>query len=106
MEKYERHGLTRTQDDILGSFGMSEDLSDTLRNEAITSEQREAVKHLIKKGLLESHVRDDLSIEFRLTPQGKSLFRIRSKEEEEGTAMSDEVHQRIKAQHVRDIFRR
>lgn len=83
MEKYEKHGLTRAQDDILGSFGEDEEL-DSILNYSITPEQREAVKQLIVRGLLEPHMRDDLSIEFRLTPKGKKLWRVRFEEETEG----------------------
>jgi len=83
MEKYEQHGLTRAQDDILGGFGDSDEL-DSISNYSITPEQREVVKQLIKRGLLESHMLEDFSAEFRLTPKGKKLWRIRHEEESEG----------------------
>jgi len=84
MEKYEQHGLSRAQDDILGGFGLAEEeAQDTLRNDSITPEQREAVKQLVQKGLLESHMRDDFSVEFRLTPKGKRLWNVRNEEEAE-----------------------
>ena len=83
MEKYEQHGLTRAQDDILGSFGEDEE-HDSILNYSISPEQREAVKQLIAKGLLESHMLEDFSAEFRLTPKGKKLWRIRYEEEGEG----------------------
>lgn len=84
MEKYERHGLTRVQDDILGSFGDESEGHDSILDSSITSEQREVVKQLIKKELLEAHMLEDLSIEFRLTPKGRKLWRTRFEEEAEG----------------------
>ena len=83
MKKYEQHGLTRTQDDVLGGFGDDEE-NDVILNYSITPEKREAIKQLIAKGLLEAHMREDFSAEFRLTPKGKKLWRIRSEEESEG----------------------
>ena len=88
MNKYERHGLTRAEDDILGGFGVSTDMAgdpnDTIRLESLTSEQHDVVRGLIRRNLLETHVLEDLSVEVRLTPTGKALHRVRSKEEEEG----------------------
>ena len=82
MEKYLQHGLTRIQDNILGAFG-EDDLSDTLTLNQYPIEYKSVFKELIKKGLLESHIRDDETIEYRLTPAGKKLWKIRAKEEEE-----------------------
>ena len=84
MEKYEQHGLTRAQDDILGSFGDEGEDHDSILNYSITPEQREVVKQLISRGLLESRMREDFSAEFRLTPKGRKLWRIRYEEESEG----------------------
>jgi len=83
MEKYEQHGLTKAQDDILGSFGEDEK-SDVISEYSITPNQREVIKQLINKGLMESHMLEDFSVEFRLTPKGKQLWRIRYEEESEG----------------------
>lgn len=85
MEKYERHGLTRAQDDVLGSFG-DDDEHDVILSRSITPERHEVVKELIKRELLESHMCEDFSIEFRLTPKGKKLWNIRMAEESEGKA--------------------
>ena len=84
MEKYEKNGLTKAQDGILGSFGDEGEDHDSILNYSITPEQREAVKQLITRGLLESHMREDFSAEFRLTPKGRKLWRIRYEEETEG----------------------
>ena len=84
MEKYERHALTRAQDDILGSFGDEGEDHDSMLEYSITPEQREVVKQLIKRGLLEARMRDDFSTEFRLTPKGSQLWKIRMEEESEG----------------------
>ena len=83
MEKYEQHGLNRAQDDILGSFGDDPE-HDSIPNHSISLEQREVVKQMITKGLLESHMLENFSVEFRLTPKGKKLWRVRSEEEKEG----------------------
>ena len=80
MEKYEQHGLTRAQDDILGGFGDSDEL-ESISDYSITPNQREVIKQLISKSLLETHMREDFSIEFRLTPKGKRLWHIRYLEE-------------------------
>ena len=83
MEKYEQHGLTRAQDDILGGFGDAGPL-ESISNYSITPEQRVIIKQMINMGLLESHMLEDFSVEFRLTPKGRKLWHIRNTEESEG----------------------
>ena len=82
MEKYEQHGLTRLEDDILGSFGMAETLEqEELNQQMFSLEQRTAAKSLIAKDLLTRQLQDDDSIVYKLTPKGVRLFHIRAEEE-------------------------
>ena len=85
MNKYERHGLTRAEDDILGTFGEDSEgnITGDVTNESITPEQRDVIKGMIRKGLLESRMRADFGVDFHLTPKGKALYRTRSTEEGE-----------------------
>ncbi len=85
MEKYEKHALTRAQDDILGSFGDEGEDHDSILNYSISPEQREVVKQLIARDLLKAYIREDFSAKFRLTPKGRKLWRIRYEEESEGS---------------------
>ena len=82
MEKYEQHGLTRTEDGILGSFGMAEIVEEeTLDQQSFSYDQREAAKSLIRKGLLTRQLQDDDSIVYKLTPKGAKLWHVRAEEE-------------------------
>jgi len=89
MEKYEKHGLTRTQDGILGAFGMDDDLSKPialgeLEPRGTNADTRTAAVELVLKGLLKADTREDGTIEYSLTRSGKVLWKIRAAEEEEG----------------------
>lgn len=83
MEKYEEHGLTRLEDNLLGAFGDDPE-HDILELNMFTSEHRQAFSSLVRKGLLERRMQEDETIKYVLTPKGKTLWRTRSKEEEEG----------------------
>jgi hypothetical protein len=86
MEKYEKHGLTLKQDNILGAFGEPETLEE-LDPYSYPAEWKSVFKELIRKGLLESHIRNDDTVVYRLTPKGKALWKIRATEEEEGPSI-------------------
>lgn len=81
MEKYEQHGLTRLEDDILSAFGDEEIEQEELNQRTFTPEQLAATKTLMSKGLLTRRLRDDDAIVYKLTPQGVRLWHIRAAEE-------------------------
>lgn len=80
MEKYEAHGLTRMEDDILRSFGSTEDREE-LKLESFASEYRKAFSNLVRKGLLDRKHDEYENVAYVLTPKGRRLWEVRSKEE-------------------------
>ena len=85
MEKYEQYGLTLTQDGILGSFGATGPYEEEeLTPSHFTPAQRDAIKQLFNKGLLDRRILDDDTVTYYLTPAGKRLYKIRADEEDEG----------------------
>jgi len=85
MEKYEMHGLTRLEDDILGAFGLSEIIeTEELDSQYFTPEKREAARSLMRKGLLDRKLLEDDRIVYKLTPKGVKLWHVRAQEETEG----------------------
>ena len=95
MNKFEDHGLTRAEDDIIGAFDPSvpEGRVIPLTHFAHFS-HGDAAKSLIRKGLLIADVTPDLGVELKLTPKGVKLWNIRSEEEEEGPSLSHSVPRR------------
>lgn len=83
MEKYEQHGLTRLEDNLLGAFGM-DPKHDEIELDKFSPEHRQAFNSLVRKGLLERRIQENETIKYVLTPKGKKLWRTRAKEEEEG----------------------
>ena len=82
MEKYEQHGLTRLEDDILGGFGLSGSVEEEELNlVGLSATSRDAARSLLAKGLLTRQLRDDDSVVYKLTPKGTKLWHIRSEEE-------------------------
>ena len=81
MEKYEKHGLTREEDDLLGAFGRG-DTAEAFPLEYFAGNHLEALRSLVKKGLLEA-VTKNFIIEIKLTPKGLKLWHTRSAEEAE-----------------------
>jgi len=82
MEKYQQHGLTREEDDILGAFGRDDISQETFPLEHFAGTHLEALKSLVRKGLFRATISEGLSIQLKLTRKGVALWRIRAKEEE------------------------
>jgi len=94
MEKYEKHGLTRMEDNILGAFGhlLAEEgkPTDFVHPDMIDVPPHKrpdlikAVQELVRRGYLRP-TKDNFGNEiYYLTPKGNALWKVRAKEEEEG----------------------
>jgi len=82
MEKYEQHGLTKAEDDVLGGFGTTTDVPREERSDReFTPEHRKAAKTLVLRKLLTRSLKDDDSIVYSLTSKGLKLWHERSEEE-------------------------
>lgn len=86
-EKYEKHGLTRVEDDILSGFEVESGRIDKVfQLDHYSPEYRLALRSLEAQGLLvirtnvgeDFHVRNVGAV---LTPEGEALWRIRATEE-------------------------
>jgi len=80
MEQYEEHGLTRQEDDIIGSFGESEDFEE-VGAQAFTPEHLKAFSSLVRKGLLDRKHDENENVTYVLTPKGQRLWNTRAHEE-------------------------
>lgn len=85
---YEDHGLTREEDGILGAFGQEANLQEEVltldylqRSYPYSARTQDAVKSLLKRGLLHATISKELGIELGLTRKGIQLWNIRSQEE-------------------------
>lgn len=87
-KKYEKHGLTRHEDDILGAFYRGQDLDPSVLVYPNTPPERgtdmkKAAEALQRKGLID-RITTESGIRYHLTPKGSKLRDIREAEESEG----------------------
>jgi hypothetical protein len=85
MEKYQQHGLTREEDNVLGAFGTDQrevklDQFDLSTQEV--SKVHDAARTLRSKGFLSISTNKFGEEVYALTPKGLALWKIRFKEEE------------------------
>jgi hypothetical protein len=94
-EKYKLHGLTREEDNILSAFGREDIEKEAFPIHYFAGQfdtfHLDALRSLIRKGLIEAKVTDGLTVRFKLTRKGMDLWRTRAKEEEEGLTVTKEV---------------